>query len=742
MASWQFRPYWWRQPLRISQTNLQARDTPRYRPDVFMRQLAEMDNNVAIANAGGIYAWYPTEVPDHTVNPYLHGRDFVRECVDAAHANGLYFVARVDFSLADDAVYARHPDWFARDRDGQPIIVGEPRPGPWGLLYYTCPNAPYRNEAVAFPVLRELLRRYELDGLFINAAGFRPCWCGTCARAYRRDVGAELPRVEDWHDLGFRRWVEWRYERMAANFGAMYRVIQEMRPGCFWTSEFGAITSSRPWQSGQDLFRLREGCSVITTASGDPIATGRPPPWLPAVHAKYARAISDPDVPWATVHPTTGLAWRHTGLPIDELRMWLAQVVAHGAWAWHAMTGTPDTHYDRRNLPIHAECNAFLKRHEAFFRNARPVAPVALLWSRASLERYGADQPEERYQQEFFGFCEALLGCGLPFTIIPDQFLTDERLAPYDVLVLPNAACLSDDAAGAIRRFAAAGKGIVASFATGLHDGEGRPRDAGALEEVLGVRYTGHVIGGQSASYGRIERTDHPLFAAIGETQLLPNEFAFCTVQVATGADALLTLVPPFAPLSGVGAPPERASIPTDRTDVPLAVWYAPGVSGISAQNAGQDAPGPPAPSGRALYFAGEIGKLAWRFRLPDHARLIANAVRAVAPRPFPAELESAPYGVQLSVFRQERSPSDGSQAGEAPRLICHLVNTCGAGTVRHDVVPVHHVRLRLPLGEANGLPEGPRRVRALALDAELPLDGDCVVLPVLHTWEIIVCEA
>jgi len=101
-----------------------------------MRQLAAMDNNVAIANAGGIYAWYPTEVPDHNVNPFLEGRDFVRECVDAAHANGMHFVARVDFSLADDAIYARHPDLFARDKDGSPIIIGEPRPGPWGLLLW------------------------------------------------------------------------------------------------------------------------------------------------------------------------------------------------------------------------------------------------------------------------------------------------------------------------------------------------------------------------------------------------------------------------------------------------------------------------------------------------------------------------------------------------------------------------------------------------------------------------------
>jgi len=711
-SEWQYEPEWWRRVLRVAQTNLQARDTPGYRPEVFMRQLAEQGNNVAIANAGGIYAWYPTEVPDHNVNPFLEGRDFVRECVDAAHANDMYFVARVDFGLADDAIFARHPDWFVRDKDGAPIIVGEPRPGPWGLLYATCSNGPYRNEAVAFKVLRELTSRFQLDGLFINGAGFRTCWCGTCRRKYRHDTGNELPLEENWKDQNFRTWVEWRYDCMAANFGAMYRAMREVNPDMFWTSEFGAIASSRPWQGGQDLFRLKDQCAVITTASGDAIATGRPPYWLPAIHSKYARTISEPLVPWATVHPTTGLSWRHTGLPADELRLWMAQVNAHGAYTWHAMTGTPDTHYDRRNLPLHAEFNAFVKQHEDAFVDTRQAAPVALLWSRSSLERYGGDKPEERWQHEFFGFCEALLGHGVPFTIIPDQYLTDEQLAPYDVLVLPNVACMTDEAAAAVQRFAAAGKGVVASFESGHYDQEAHPRPQGALDGVFGAEFTGHVIGEQQASYGRIERSGHPLFHGIEDTQFVPNAFAFCNVTPTgaggTGgngqADVLLTLVPPFAPMGGVGAPPERASIPTDRTAIPLVLQR-----------------------GHSVYFAAEIGKLSWRFRLPDHSRLIANAVRAAAPRAFAADLPDAPFGVQLSLFTQPSPSSTGE------RLVCHLVNACGAGAVRHDVLPVRDLRLLVP--------GGARRVRALTADVDLEVIDGAVLVPEIRTWEIITVE-
>jgi len=269
---------------------------------------------------------------------------------------------------------------------------------------------------------------------------------------------------------------------------------------------------------------------------------------------------------------------------------------------------------------------------------------------------------------------------------------------------------MTDDAVAAVRRFAAAGKGVVASFATGHYDEEARPRDGGALDDLFGAAFTGHVIGEQQASYGRIEQPDHPLFRGIEDTQLVPNAASFCNVVPAGGADVLLTLVPPFAPMSGVGAPPERASIQTDRTEVPLALQ-----------------------KGRAIYFATEIGKLAWRFRLPDHSRLIANAVRAVAPVPFAADLPDAPYGVQLSLFTQP-SPDPDSRGGPGrKRLVGHLVNACGAGTVRHDVLPIRDLRIHVG--------DGIRRASARALGRDLEVRGGVVTLPELRTWEILVLD-
>lgn len=519
---------------------------------------------------------------------------------------------------------------------------------------------------------------------------------------YREQYGAEIPAEEDWHDANWLHWIEWRYDRLAANFGAMHNVIQTIRSDLLWTSEFGAITNPRPWQAAHDLVRLASNCTLLTTGSGDNIAAGRPPTWLPTAHAKFARSLTDPLVPWATVHPTPGLVWRHTGLPESELRLWLAQVNAHGAYAWHAMTGIPETHYDRRNLLIHQEFNLFLKQNESYFRDNRPLAPVALLWSRRSLERYGGRDPAERWQHEFFGFCDALLSHHLPFTIIPDEFLSDDVPPGIDTLVLPNAACLTVDEAAAIERFVQRGGGLVATAATGLFDEHGQRRATGLLGDVLGLRYNGHVLKHLVASYMRLEDAEHQVFRDIGDTQLIPNEFSAQLVQPTDATNVLLTLVPTFAPATGVGTPPERASIPTPQTNIPLLTLH-----------------------GRTAYFANEIGRLAWQFKLPDHADLIIGAVRAVLQNPLPVEV-SAPHGVQLSLFRQ------GS------RLLIHLVNA-GIDRPRADVVPIHDIHVKVNDHSAY------RSARAISLGADLSLDrvdsGVSFMLPALQTWEIIALD-
>ena len=61
-------------------------------------------------------------------------------------------------------------------------------------------------------------------------------------------------------------------------------------------------------------------------------------------------------------------------------------------------------------------------------------------------------------------------------------------------------------------------------------------------------------------------------------------------------------------------------------------------------------------------------------------------------------------------------------------------MNACGAGTVRHDVLPVRDLQLHLGGGAG--------RARARALGQDLQVRDGRVTLPLLRTWEIVVLDA
>lgn len=81
------------------------------------------------------------------------------------------------------------------------------------------------------------------------------------------------------------------------------------------------------------------------------------------------------------------------------------------------------------------------------------------------------------------------------------------------MLLLPNAACLSEEHMEVIRRFVENGGGLVASFRTSLYDEKGRRRPDFGLKDVFGCSFTGIVKDTRWDSYQKV-RMAHPVLQA------------------------------------------------------------------------------------------------------------------------------------------------------------------------------------------------------------------------------------
>lgn len=79
-----------------------------------------------VFNVGGIYAWYRSNVAFHVQNEYLpRGSDLLRDMIQSCHQRGIRFIARFDFSKAEDSVYLQKPQWFVR-KEGVSRILSVP----------------------------------------------------------------------------------------------------------------------------------------------------------------------------------------------------------------------------------------------------------------------------------------------------------------------------------------------------------------------------------------------------------------------------------------------------------------------------------------------------------------------------------------------------------------------------------------------------------------------------------------
>ncbi len=194
---------WWEMNrVRLVQTNLRETDAG-LDPERLVRDLADMSANTLMMNTGGIVAFYPTALSHHWQNPYLRRadgsvRDLVGETVAACHRAGIRYIARFDFSKADESVFEAHPDWFYENAAGERMRFN-------GTVA-TCINGWYQREG-ALEILREVLERYPVDGVFFNMFGYQTrdysghsfgiCRCGSCCAAFHDGTGSPLPPQHD-----------------------------------------------------------------------------------------------------------------------------------------------------------------------------------------------------------------------------------------------------------------------------------------------------------------------------------------------------------------------------------------------------------------------------------------------------------------------------------------------------------------------------------------------------------------
>jgi Hypothetical glycosyl hydrolase 6 len=685
---------WFDRPMRWVQLTLVENDPGQFDPRFWLDYFKQIRADAACLSAGGIVAYYPTEVPLHHRSAWLGDSDPFGTLVAGCRALGMQVIARTDPHAAREEVRVAHPDWIAVTKDGQPYRH-------WANpeLWVTCALGPYNFEFMD-AVQREIVTRYKVDGIFANRwAGQGDCYCEHCQWNFKDATGLDLPRGTDARDPARRQFIQWRKARLTELWKHFDRGIRAINPeACF-------IPNGPP-----DLKTAGELAHIQFT--DNQARRGMTPPWSNGHRAKELRSVMGrrPIGGIFSVGLEEPYRWKDSVQSEPEIRLWVAEGTANGMRPW--VTKFSGVLYDRRWMPIVDRIYQWHARHEAYLRNEMPLARVALLHSEQTATFHPGVAAGDRAGDHVLGMYHALVEARVPFEVVHEAFLTPERLDPFKLLILADAAALSDAQCTAIRAYVERGGSVLATFASSLYDELGVRRADFGLADVFGVSFGGSIDGPMQNSYLNLE-TDpatgkrHPILEGLEGTPRIINGVFRVQVRPTRDFPSPLTLIPSYPDLPMEDVYPRIRH--TDSREVYL-------------RDSGR---------GRVAYFPWDIDRTFWDVLSVDHGRLLRNTIAWALNEPAPVEV-TGPGLLDVTAWRQRGS------------LTVHLVNLTNPMMMKgplREAIPVgtQRVRIQLPAGTH------PARVQLLTAGVSPRVERDgrfvTVTVPSVEIHEVVAVD-
>jgi hypothetical protein len=468
-------------------------------------------NANAIRYTGGIrhgLTCYPSKYfPPH---PQLGNRDLLGEMVQACQKYKFYIFPHIQFLYAFRPEAAcLHSDWAAMNADGTPIKVSfGAGSGPTDGMAI-CYNNPDVVEAYSL-ACQEIVQHYPVAGIYFDIAWRGNCFCQYCKKQFVQQFGYELPDspfADKKHKHDYIHGIRIQGIRQALQ--AVTAAIKSVRD---LPIIFNMVEANKRY-SRHCLMEFAAGALVAEINNCDYLDIMM----RVKAGAAFHRAI------WCYC-PVSGRDQLVTQDDIDTKISALVEI-AHG--------GTPIVEtiraylHDDSGIPQLNQVFSFMQKNENLFYDFTPVRWLALHCSTQTALEYGIydsrsnDTERGNWDNTYFsGAFSALTYAHHPFNVILDQDIQSGELEKYQVIFLPNVACLSKNQIDAIKKFVWSGGGLIATYETSLFDEKGRRRDNFGLADIFQVSYLGsdndafHSSSYMEGPYLRV-CNEHPVAAEI-----------------------------------------------------------------------------------------------------------------------------------------------------------------------------------------------------------------------------------
>lgn len=380
-----------------------------------------------------------------------------------------------------------HPNWLMK-------------PMPWpGQNFagdkekrHCCINSPYGRMLPEF--LAEIVTELGFDGVWMDGTTYAVenenpgCICAFCQEKFTKDTNLKMPSIVDFEDSAFRTWINWRYDIFMELWKNIVARLEKAKPGlavCFnnyrrrkGSSEYHA------WATGIPMRPLRLNAVMSGELEGFP---GQADVQIKINKAYECKQGAESWWPFSD-----GYGFVSDADPLPALQAAFGCVSAGGSVSTGTFPG-------KRPLPaLKAVNEAVMARCP--YSGGKTIEYAAILASQQTMDFFGKENPDIIWSQ-IHGANEIMRHAHLQTSVIFDSHLTFEELLKYKVLIIGNAACLSQKQAENIMRYVNAGGVLLACSNAGEFDEMGYSHPSPVLDELFGILKRDKTKCGQIATH-------------------------------------------------------------------------------------------------------------------------------------------------------------------------------------------------------------------------------------------------
>jgi len=633
-------PWWKRNNLRLIQTNLPAYEAATLNPDSLVKDLLDCSANTLIINAGGIMAFYPTQLDFHYTNPYMKP-SMLADVVEKCHRQGIRVIVRFDFSRVHESIFKAHPDWCYISPKGERIINTD--------MYVVSINAPYVQDR-AFRIMEEVIDRFDIDGIFLNMPGYQTknpyegTTHGIDQNEYDRKRFAEfsqgmtLPLEEKKDDPVFQKYQEFK----------KYTVED-------WSKRLHTLVKSKNSRIAICTY-LDRYVDIIRHES----QTNSLPYWPYTASDNVGNAANSyPDhiISNSSIQQISFQS-RYNAVEPEEVRIRLYENIANGSGLDISMMGDMRGYEDERNFGVMREVYAHHKKYEPYFGRYQSVAKVAVIAP--------GTWPSGEAMQEYRGIQLMLKEAHIPFDILEDAQIAhqQERLKQYRLVILPEITYLDAQSVQTLKEACLQGStSLIATNRSLFNDPE-------TLLQLFGARIVNQDHEG-SGNY--LQPENKQLFKRFRQQKMLFWAYNLGLYDLSAADSTFLPILSKGRP-----GPPEiiGGHEPTG--------YYAMGVKKHARST--------------AVILPVNIGRLYYLRGYEEHKNILLDVIDSVCPEATQLIETNAPERVEVILKRYTLNLPDNRQSTTDDGMIVHLVNLTGfSGNTYFEPLPVYNLSFRMP---------------------------------------------